>query len=107
MTKPGSIAIEYTRLTEGSPVRKYVLDLYIAGSAPRSRRAVVNVRKICEGLLKGLCDLQVIDIFQQPLVAKTNQICAVPTLIKKFPDPTRLFIGDMSNTDDILAAILD
>jgi len=106
MEKPGSSTEEYIRVTEDTP-KKYSLFLYIAGSTPRSRRAVINVRKICEGLLKEICDLQVIDIFQQPLVAKTDQIIAVPTLIKKFPNPSRLFIGDMSNTDDILAAILD
>ncbi len=84
---------------------RYVLQLYIAGSTPRSLRALINVRKICQECLKGVCDLQVIDIFQQPLLAKAEQIIAVPTLIKKMPVPRRMFIGDMSDTDSILAGL--
>jgi len=83
-----------------------VLQLYIAGSSPRSRRAVANVQRICQmGALKGACELQVIDVFQQPLLAKLEQIVALPTLVKKSPTPKRLFIGDMSNTDTILARL--
>lgn len=83
-----------------------VLQLYIAGSSLRSRRAVANVQRICQtGALQGACELQVIDIFQQPLLAKLEQIVAVPTLVRKSPVPKRLFIGDMSNTDTILARL--
>ncbi len=83
--------------------RTYVLQLYIAGSTPRSQRAVVNTKRICQEVLQGACELQIIDIFQQPLFAKAEQIVAVPALIRKFPAPKRLFIGDMSDTDTILA----
>lgn len=83
----------------------YVLQLYIAGSSPRSQRAVVNVRKICTEILRDVCELQVIDIFQEPLLAKAEQIFAVPALIKKLPIPKRLFIGDMSNTETIIASL--
>ncbi len=83
-----------------------VLQLYIAGSSPRSRRAVANVQRICQmGALQGACELQVIDVFQQPQLAKSEQIVALPTLVKKSPIPKRLFIGDMSNTDAILAGL--
>jgi circadian clock protein KaiB len=81
----------------------YVLRLYIAGSTPRSRQAIVNVKKICQSCLQNIYELKIIDIFQQPLLAKKDQVFAVPTLIKKLPNPRRLFIGDMSDTDMIAA----
>jgi circadian clock protein KaiB len=91
---------------EVDSIRKvYDLYLYIAGSFPRSLQAVANVRKLCENSLSGICDLKVVDILQQPQVAKDDQIIAVPTLIKKLPKPVRILIGDMSNTDDILRAL--
>jgi circadian clock protein KaiB len=80
----------------------YDFSLYIAGSSPRSSRAVANVRKLFAKLPSGVCNLEVVDILQQPQVAKENQIIAVPTLIKKKPVPMRMFIGDMSNEDEIL-----
>jgi circadian clock protein KaiB len=83
----------------------YVLQLYIAGSSPRSQKAVVNVQKICKQFSKDTCELQVIDIFQQPLLAKAEQIFAVPTLIKKFPNPKRLFIGDLADTEAIVESL--
>ncbi len=87
------------------PHKSYDLWLYIAGASPRSQRAVANIRKLCENSLYGTCNLKVVDILQQPQLAKEDQIIAVPTLIKKSPKPVRLFIGDMSNKDDILLAL--
>ena len=81
------------------------LQLYVAGSSQQSRRAIANVRKICQDSLQGVYELQVIDIFQQPLLAKAEQIVAVPTLIKKLPGPKRLFIGDLSDSLTILARL--
>lgn len=83
----------------------YVLQLYIAGSSPRSQKAVVNVQKICKQFSRDKFELQVIDIFQQPLLAKAEQIFAVPTLIRKFPCPKRLFIGDLADTKTITESI--
>ncbi len=96
---------DFRRPVTGPVNRKYVLQLYIAGCTPRSRQAVVNVQKICRESLKDVCELQIIDIFQQPLLAKAEQIIAVPVLIKKLPTPKRLFIGDMLDTDTILAGL--
>lgn len=84
---------------------KIDLFLYIAGSSPRSKRAVDNVKQICGSLQPRNCDLTVVDILQQPQAAKDNQIIAIPTLIKKLPIPIRLFVGDMSNRDEILHAL--
>ncbi len=84
---------------------KYVLKLYITGMTPRSLAAVENVRKICEEHLKDRCELEVIDIYQQPTLAKGEQIIAAPTLIKKLPFPLRRLIGDMSRTDRVLLGL--
>ncbi|HUJ19559.1 MAG TPA: circadian clock KaiB family protein [Nitrospirota bacterium] len=85
--------------------RKYVLKLYITGSTPRSTKAIMNIRQICEEHLKGHYELDIIDVFQQPVLAKGEQIIAAPTLIKKLPLPLRRFIGDMSDTDKILIGL--
>jgi circadian clock protein KaiB len=80
------------------PTGKYVLRLFVAGATARSRQAVLRVRQLCEAELKGNYELEVIDIYQQPNLARDNQIVATPTLIKKFPPPVRRFIGNLLNT---------
>jgi len=84
---------------------KYVLRLYVAGMTPKSTRAIANVKRICEEHLAGRYELEVIDIYQQPKLAKGEQIIAAPTLIKKLPLPLRRLIGDMSNTERFLVGI--
>jgi circadian clock protein KaiB len=81
-----------TRLTG-----KYVLRLFVAGATDRSRQAVLRVRQLCEGEQKDNCTLEVIDIYQQPKMARDNQIVATPTLIIEFPPPLRRFIGSLLN----------
>ena len=78
--------------------KEYVLRLYIAGTSSKSVRAVANIKEICESSLKNRYDLEVIDIYQQPVLIKGEQIIAAPTLVKKLPLPLRKFIGDMSDT---------
>ena len=84
---------------------KYVLSLYVTGMTPKSTRAIDNVQRICEKYLEGLYELKIIDIYQQPKLAKDDQIIATPTLIKKLPLPIRRLIGDMSDTERCLAGI--
>ena len=84
---------------------RYELKLYVTGTSPRSGQAIANVRSLCEEYLKGRYDLEVIDIYQQPSVAVSEQIIAAPTLIKKSPAPTRRMIGDLSNRDKILVGL--
>ena len=79
------------------PAGKYVLRLFVAGATARSHEAVLRVRQLCEAELKGNCKLEVIDIYQQPKLARENQIVATPTLIKEFPLPVRRFIGNLAN----------
>jgi len=81
-----------TRLTG-----KYVLRLFVAGATARSRQAVLRVRQLCEAELKDNYELEVIDIYQQPSLARDNQIVATPTLIKEIPLPVRRFIGNLLN----------
>ncbi len=85
--------------------KEYVLRLYIAGTTAKSIRAVVNIKEICESSLKNRYDLEVIDIYQQPVLVKGEQIIAAPTLVKQLPLPLRKFIGDMSDTERILVGL--
>ena len=84
---------------------KYNLTLYITGNTPQSARAVLNLKRICNEHLIGRHNLKVIDIYQQPQLAKEAQIIAAPTLIKKLPMPIRRFIGDMSNEERLLIGL--
>lgn len=93
------------KATPASPSEQYVLRLYIAGMTPRAGRAIESVRALCEKFLTGRYDLQVIDVYQQPALAKGEQIIAAPTLIKKLPLPLRQIIGDMSNHDRVLVGL--
>lgn len=84
---------------------KYVLRLYITGMTPNSKRAVENIKKICEEHLEGRYELEVIDIYQQPQLAAGDQIIAAPTLLKMLPGPLKRLIGDMSNTEKVLLGL--
>jgi circadian clock protein KaiB len=95
----------FERAAQAAPGERYVLRLYVTGMTPRSGRAVTNLRRICDEFLEGRYDLEVIDIYQQPLLTKGEQIVAAPTLIKKLPLPIRRIIGDMSNRDRVLIGL--
>jgi len=82
-----------------------VLRLYVTGSSPRSFRAISNIRKICDEHLPGRHDLEIVDISQHPLLAKSEQILAAPTLVKMLPLPSRRFVGDMSKSERILLGL--
>ncbi|MBK7212933.1 MAG: circadian clock KaiB family protein [Bacteroidales bacterium] len=85
--------------------QKYVLRLYITGTTSRSVIAITNLKKICEEFLEGRYELEVIDLYQKPSLAKDEQIIAAPTLIKKLPLPFRRIIGDMSNKEKVLLGL--
>lgn len=82
-------------------VGTFVLHLFVAGATEKSRQAVLRVRQLCATELKGICTLEVIDIYQQPGLAREHQIVATPTLIIAFPDPVRRFIGNLKNITDL------
>lgn len=85
--------------------QKYVLKLYVAGTTPRSEEAIRMVTAICEENLADRYDLEVIDLYQNPVLAKEDRIIAVPTLIKKLPLPLRKFVGSMADKERILVGL--
>jgi circadian clock protein KaiB len=85
--------------------QKYVLRLYITGMTPRSTQAIQNIKKICDTELHDRYDLEVIDIYQRPVLTEGEQIIATPMLIKKLPLPIRRFVGDMSDTERIVLGL--
>ena len=103
--KSESSTKELEEALKKSQEERYLLKLYVTGLTPASTRAIANINRICEEHLKGRYELDVIDIFQKPVLAKGEQIIAAPTLIKKLPLPLRKFIGDMSNTEKILLGL--
>jgi circadian clock protein KaiB len=86
-------------------VPEFILRLYVAGMTPRSRRAIANIKEICEERLKGRYHLQVIDLYQHPELAREEQIVALPTLVRKLPEPLRRMVGDLSNLDKVLVGL--
>lgn len=84
---------------------RYLLRLYIVGQAPSGTLAIAAIKNICETYLPDRYDLEVIDLYRQPEMAERDQIIAAPTLVKVFPAPRRRFIGDLSNTDQVLLGL--
>jgi circadian clock protein KaiB len=84
---------------------KYVLRLYVTGTTGKSVRAIQNVRRICEEHLRGLYDLEVVDIYKSLPLARGDQIIAAPTLIRRLPSPLRRLIGDMSDEQRVLVGL--
>ena len=96
---------EFARLACGSSEQRYILRLYITGLTPRSTQATEIVKAICEEYLTGRYDLEVIDIYQQPWLAREEQIIAAPTLVKQLPLPERRLIGDMRDKKRVLRGL--
>jgi circadian clock protein KaiB len=84
---------------------KYVLRLYVAGMSPKSLRAIENIKQICEEHLADRYQLEIIDIYQFPILAIDGQIVAAPTLIKELPPPLKKLIGSMANTERVLVGL--
>ena len=87
------------------PAVRHLLRLYVAGATTRSRDAILRVRELCAVELKDLWQLEVIDIYQQPGLARANQIVATPTLIIEFPPPLRRFIGNLADVTGLVIAL--
>ena len=86
---------------DSTDAHEYVLRLYITGATPNSLRAVANIKKLCEEYLAGRYSLEIIDVYQQAEIAETEQLIALPLLIKKRPLPERRLIGDLSQFDKV------
>ena len=87
------------------PPKKHLLRLFVAGATVRSHQAVLRVRELCAAELKGNWELVVVDIYQQPSLARENQIVATPTLVKEFPRPVRRFIGNLVNSASLFTEL--
>ena len=96
------------KTSEKSPGKKpemWHLRLYVAGQTPKSITAFANLKKICEEHLKGQYTIEVIDLIENPKLAKGDQILAIPTLVRKLPPPIRKIIGDLSNTERVIVGL--
>jgi circadian clock protein KaiB len=81
------------------------LRLYVAGQTPKSLQAFANLKKICEEHLAGNYQIEVVDLLKNPALAKGDQILALPTLVRKLPEPVRKIIGDLSNKERVLVGL--
>lgn len=81
------------------------LRLYVAGASPRSLKAFANLRQLCEEHLAGRYEIEIVDLVQRPQLARTDDIVAIPTLVRSLPAPMRKIIGDLSNTDRVLLSL--
>lgn len=95
----------FERALKKAQAQQYVLRLYVTGATPRSIQAIASIKRICEEHLRGRYSLEVIDVYQKPVLAKGEQILAAPTLIRYLPLPLRRLIGDMANTKRILLGL--
>ncbi|HEX6271084.1 MAG TPA: circadian clock protein KaiB [Anaerolineales bacterium] len=85
--------------------KAYELRLYVAGQTPKSLAAFANLRRICEEHLAGQYHIEVIDLVKEPQLASGDQILAIPTLVRKLPEPIKKIIGDLSNTERVLVGL--
>ena len=96
---------EFEQAIEELENATYVLRLYVAGTTPYSVSAIANIKKICEEYLKGRYSLEVIDLYQNPILSKGEHIIAAPTLIKRLPMPLHRIIGDLSVVERVLVGL--
>ncbi|HKU73348.1 MAG TPA: circadian clock KaiB family protein [Pyrinomonadaceae bacterium] len=90
---------------DGAEPNRWNLRLYVAGQTPRSLTAFKNLKEICEEYLKGKYHIEVVDLMENPTLARGDQILAIPTLVRKLPQPIRKIIGDLSNTERVLVGL--
>ena len=83
----------------------FLLRLYVAGQTPKSMTAFANLKDICEEHLAGRYKIEVVDLLKNPTLARGDQILAIPTLVRKLPEPVRKIIGDLSNTERVLIGL--
>lgn len=94
-----------TSLDSDSDVEFWDLRLYVAGQSPKSLVAFANLQRLCEDHLQGKYRLEVVDLLENPHLAQTDQIVAIPTLVRKLPEPIRKIIGDLSNRERVLVGL--
>jgi circadian clock protein KaiB len=87
------------------PIESWDLRLYVAGQTPKSLLALANLKRLCEEHLVGRYHIEIVDLLANPQQASDDQILAIPTLIRKLPEPIRKIIGDLSNTERVLMGL--
>lgn len=95
----------FEKALTAAPTGRCILRLYVAGATERSRDAVLRTRQLCEAEFKGNYKLEVIDVYQQPILARDGQIIATPTLVRDFPRPVRRLIGNLSNSAGLFVGL--
>jgi len=85
--------------------KEWELRLYVAGQTAKSEAALANLKKLCEEHLEGKYHIEIIDLLKHPQLASGDQIIALPTLVRKLPEPVRKIIGDLSNTEKVLVGL--
>jgi circadian clock protein KaiB len=103
--KPSRATSVFEKALATRQAGKYVLRLYVAGATDRSRQAVLRARRLCEKELSDNFELEVIDVYQRPILARDGQIVATPTLVREFPRPVRRLIGNLSNTAGLFVGL--
>ena len=103
----GSRSQKASAVKENKPPtdESWKMRLYVAGQSARSLAAIANLRRICDTHMPGRCTIEVIDLMRNPELAKDDQIVAIPTLVRKLPEPVRRIIGDLSATDKVLLSL--
>lgn len=105
MTKPSPKKAEKKHPQNESDNEKWELRLYVAGQTPKSIRAFANLKKFCEEHVAGKYSIEIIDLLKNPKLARGDQIIAIPTLVRKVPQPIRKIIGDLSNTERVIVGL--
>jgi circadian clock protein KaiB len=94
-----------TNTPDAEAGERFLLRLYVAGQTPKSLAAFANLRRICETHLAGRYEIEVIDLLERPQLARGDEIVAIPTLVRKLPEPITKLIGDLSNTERVLVGL--
>jgi circadian clock protein KaiB len=91
--------------SDGQDQESFDLRLYVAGHSPKSVQAIDNLRRVCDEYLPGRYKIELIDLVEHPKLARSDEIIAVPTLVRRQPKPIRKIIGDLSDTEQVLAGL--
>lgn len=102
---PGSATEAFERALAALDTEPYVLRLYVAGNSVKSRAAIENVRRVCEEHLRDRVDLEIVDLHQNPAAVTDDLVLATPTLVRRLPAPLRTVVGDLSETERVLAGL--
>jgi circadian clock protein KaiB len=104
-TAPKKNSTEKARSGAADPGAEWKLRLYVAGQTPKSLTAFANLKRICEEHLAGRYQIEVIDLLKQPELAQLDQIIALPTLVRRLPEPIKWIVGDLSNSERVLVGM--